>query len=408
MDYKETILADPVNRWVFSLAGKDIYLVGGYLRDMLRGFISTDKDFVINGNVEEIAKNAAVHFNGTFITLKKDQTYRIALKSKSFLDITRLDTSIKKDLSQRDYTVNALAWAPDTGMIDYGGGIDDIKSRQIRAVKADNIAEDPLRILRAYRLSAQLGFDIERNTRSLLKQYSPLISNASSERITDELYKVLNCNISHNYLKLSNLDNVLHEVIGLSTRIISRNIDYINKYELNLNEIISSSKRKYLKSRLFERLNRDVSQSLSSSGLIKLSLLLLGSQLNSADLLLTMSNSIKTGVKNMNTAFNLSADRITGGRLYDMLRSSESCEYEAVIMISLIHNKNVDKYLNRADEYLSIRRSPALSGNDIMDLMKISPGNRLGELKEEMQRRQFLGNIRNRAEARSWIIANLT
>lgn len=407
MDIKGTILADPVNRWIFSTYKNDSYLVGGYLRDLLRGHVSADKDFVIKGNVERVAKDAAGEFNGTLIPLKIDQTYRVALKNKVFLDFTRIAETIEKDVSERDFTVNAIAWSPDTGIIDRAGGVDDIKKQRIKAVKEENIIQDPLRILRAYRLSAQLGFTVERDTRSVLKRYAAHLNTASAERVTDEVYKLLNCNITHNYLMLCCLDNVLYEVTGLAPRILRRNLEFINQFEFNLNKIVSVKRDSQLKDRLFKQLHADISQSLSGSGLIKLSLLLYGARVNS-DIALKMSNIIRTCLESLHSVFNPVNERITAGRLYDILKTTKGCEYEAVILISLIHNKSVDKYLNRADEYLEIKRAPALSGNEIMDLIKLSPGQKLGELKEEIQRRQFIGNIRNRAEARKWIIANLT
>ncbi len=88
MDISKTILSDPINKWVFFNAKKEAFLVGGYVRDLLRGHISKDKDFVLGfaygekNAVENIAIETAKKFNGTFIILNPKKTYRVVLKHK--------------------------------------------------------------------------------------------------------------------------------------------------------------------------------------------------------------------------------------------------------------------------------------------------------------------------------------
>ena len=102
-------------------------------------------------------------------------------------------TDIKEDLSRRDFTINALAYNEKVGLIDYFNGTDDIKNKIIRCVgNADKrFKEDALRMLRAVRFSCQLNFDIEENTYTAIKNNYKLIKNISSERIRDELCKIL-------------------------------------------------------------------------------------------------------------------------------------------------------------------------------------------------------------------------
>lgn len=85
MKISAAILSDPVNKWIFSTAGPQVFLVGGYIRDMLRGIISKDKDFILPGSAENIARETACKFSGTFVTLKPEMTYRVVLKTKKFL-----------------------------------------------------------------------------------------------------------------------------------------------------------------------------------------------------------------------------------------------------------------------------------------------------------------------------------
>ncbi|KPK00365.1 MAG: hypothetical protein AMK71_08430, partial [Nitrospira bacterium SG8_35_4] len=82
MDFAQKILTDPINKWVFDHSPKETYLVGGYIRDLLRGELPGDKDFVLKGDAEKTAKKAARMFGGKFIELQNKQTFRVALKGR--------------------------------------------------------------------------------------------------------------------------------------------------------------------------------------------------------------------------------------------------------------------------------------------------------------------------------------
>ena len=112
MKIEKKILSDPVNKWFFNHTKKDAYLVGGYVRDILRGQISKDKDFVLRKNAEGVARKAAKKFKGTFIALHKKQTFRVALENRRFLDFTHFSNGIIDNLLERDFTLNARAWSP--------------------------------------------------------------------------------------------------------------------------------------------------------------------------------------------------------------------------------------------------------------------------------------------------------
>lgn len=407
MNIKDTILSDSVNQWVFSQPGR-IYIVGGYIRDLLMGVSSADKDFVSADNIEAIARAAAEKFKGTFIVLKDNLTYRVALKNRAFLDFTYMDSAIEQDLMLRDYTINAIAWSPETGILDLASGVNDLKRGNIKLVRTQNILEDPLRILRAYRLSAQLRFKIENNTRKILKKYSTHLQNVSPERITYELFRLLNSEITHKYLKLCLNDNVLHEVINIPHRRLSKNLEYIKKYDSSLIKLYSNKIGNMSKSTISAIISRQISQGLNASGMSRLCLLLFGAKSGSVNNSLIISTILKSRIKNMHTALNLATGRISRIRLYEIFKSARDCEYEIILLISLILNKNVDKYINNAAEYLNIRKRPALDGNDISSITGIYTGPRIGEIKEEIMRRQFIGEIKNRIDAQKWIIANLT
>ena len=104
-------------------------------------------------------------------------------------DAVTFVTSIEEDLARRDFTVNALAYHPDRGLLDCWGGLDDLQAGIIRAVgePTRRFSEDGLRILRACRFSSQLGFSIEPETLQAMKANKKMLAHVSAERITHEL-----------------------------------------------------------------------------------------------------------------------------------------------------------------------------------------------------------------------------
>ena len=175
---------------------KDInegYLVGGMVRDFFLEKKSTDRDIAIKG-AENFAKNLAEKYDATFITLdSENKIYRVVLKDKeNYLDISELrGERIEDDLLQRDFTINAIAYDLKTEkFIDVTGGIEDIKNKKLRAISEENFVEDPLRILRAYRFMATLGFELDGNLEQMLVKHKDLITKPAKERIQDEVMKL--------------------------------------------------------------------------------------------------------------------------------------------------------------------------------------------------------------------------
>lgn len=172
---------------------EDIYLVGGAVRDYLLGKTTCDKDILVN-NAESFAKEFARKNNATFITLdSENKIYRVVLRDKiNYLDITEpIEGSLEKDLRRRDFTINAIAINLKTKeIIDINNRQEDIKNRVIRSISEDNLVDDPLRILRAFRFSATLGFEIEQGTLEQIKRHKDLILNPAKERVNYEILKL--------------------------------------------------------------------------------------------------------------------------------------------------------------------------------------------------------------------------
>lgn len=185
--------------------GYEAYAVGGCVRDSILGRKPGDWDITTSAMPEE----TKALFEKTFDTGIEHGTVTVLLDKEGFEVTTyRIDgkyedsrhpkevtftRSLKEDLLRRDFTINAMAYNETDGLVDIFGGIEDLEKKVIRCVgdaKA-RFSEDALRILRGVRFAAQLGFEIEEDTRKGMSELAPTLKNISAERIQVELVKML-------------------------------------------------------------------------------------------------------------------------------------------------------------------------------------------------------------------------
>ena len=188
-----------------NTAGYEAYAVGGCVRDSILGRIPGDYDITTSATPQEIKNifrrtvDTGIQ-HGTVTVLIGDTgyevtTYRIDGKYEDnrhpeSVEFTR---SLDEDLLRRDFTINAMAYNDDKGLVDLFGGLDDIKSGIIRCVGNPNerLSEDALRILRALRFASQLGYEIDPDTIEAMKLLAPNLKDISMERIESELVKMV-------------------------------------------------------------------------------------------------------------------------------------------------------------------------------------------------------------------------
>ncbi len=204
------------------------WLVGGYVRDLLRGVPGSDLDIVVDGPAITLAREFADQTGGAFVLL--DETtdaarivFPVAAEQPLVLDLVRLRApTITEDLQLRDFTINALAVSlkratasgfTDEQLIDVTNARADLVAGRIRMCGPTALSDDPLRLLRAVRFAAQLGFAIDGATDAAIRRYAALIDEVARERVRDELLKLLAAAQAAPYLRY--LDDV-----RLLTRII--------------------------------------------------------------------------------------------------------------------------------------------------------------------------------------------
>lgn len=186
-------------------AGFEAYAVGGCVRDTLLGKEPGDWDITTSAKPEQVkaifGRTIDTGIQHGTVTIMKGKvgyevtTYRIdgEYEDGRHPKSVEFTANLEEDLKRRDFTINAMAYSHQTGLVDIFGGVNDLEERCIRCVGSpkDRFTEDALRILRALRFSAQLGFEIEEETKLAITEMAPGLAQVSKERIQAELTKLL-------------------------------------------------------------------------------------------------------------------------------------------------------------------------------------------------------------------------
>ena len=208
------------------LRGLDVrsYLVGGSVRDALLGKTTRDVDIVALGSANDAGDALADSLKGHKIRIDFERdAARVIVGShdhRVVIDLLSLpDDDILTDIRRRDFTVNAIAAPLESAitgswdLIDPLGGIQDIAAKTIRAASNSVFLEDPIRLLRAVRLSAENGFSIEPETTSLIRRSASRLPESSPERIREELFRILSANNAAKWVQMMDDLDLLSTII---------------------------------------------------------------------------------------------------------------------------------------------------------------------------------------------------
>ena len=186
-------------------AGYEAYAVGGCVRDSVLGRIPADWDITTSALPEQVKElfhrtiDTGIEHGTVTVMMDKEgfevTTYRIdgEYRDHRHPEQVNFTGELKEDLRRRDFTINAMAYNDRCGLVDAFGGIEDLKHGVIRCVgvAGERFEEDALRILRAVRFAAQLGFEIEKETADAARALAGNLKDISAERIQTELVKLL-------------------------------------------------------------------------------------------------------------------------------------------------------------------------------------------------------------------------
>jgi len=199
-----------------SLTPQKVYLVGGSVRDLLIGMQDIkDIDLLMASGSEDVARRFAEVIGARFFFLDEERKITRVVKQTDH-DVIQFDFTnfegpdLDADLGRRDFTVNAMALdlrefirkRAFDGLIDLFHGREDVQNKLIRVTKPGVLDEDPLRLLRAVRFAATLGFTIEDDAAQQIRKRSKLICKPSPERVRDELFLILSERYAEKHLTL--------------------------------------------------------------------------------------------------------------------------------------------------------------------------------------------------------------
>ncbi len=189
------IIPKPVNEVlnIINEKGYEAYLVGGAVRNWVMDIKPSNYNICTDATLEDIKK--ALKGYHTFYCGENDSHLGI-VNSKFPMEVAKYRTeenTLEADLATRDFTMNALAYSDDDGLIDYNTGVRDIKNKIIKVNGEDDeiFVNDPLRILRAIRLSAEYAMRIDPETIEYMNDDRDMLKDVAPERIRDELCKLL-------------------------------------------------------------------------------------------------------------------------------------------------------------------------------------------------------------------------
>jgi len=184
-------------------AGADAYIVGGSIRDILLGRPPADYDIAVPENPAKLAAQIAAKTGGHLVEIgKEDQQILRVVSPRHIVDVAPLSgPTIESDLNKRDFTIDAMACHLSSGeIIDPLKGRTDLSLKRVRMVSSGIFAKDPIRLLRAFRIAALLGFEIEARTAATIRDQAARIQQSAGERIRTELFTLFEVPQSHPYL----------------------------------------------------------------------------------------------------------------------------------------------------------------------------------------------------------------
>jgi hypothetical protein len=378
---------DKFNSIVFNaLKESSVYVVGGYIRDVLVGKNPMDRDYVTKGGFIGLLGRVAAEARGKLVRIGKGELHRIVLRNGMTLDFSPLRENIAADLSDRDFTINSMAWSPQTGLIDLYQGFQDISGKFIRIVHGGSIEQDPVRILRAYRFASELNFEISHETRLAIMRFRRMLGEAKNERITLEFIKILNAEDTIKPLSMMLEDGVLSELISRDQEDLAMKVDVIYQVRQKIDK---------LPLRYRFKASNIVSQGLSLRGLYLMEILLSGLP----DNLLSLSTKIRKRISLVDKARSImrEVDDVKADNLFEVLDIVGDPSLDYLI------TGNLTEFIEYLERYQEILKNPLLNAEDVHDITGVDEGILMGRVIKAARKANFLGQIRTRKDAEIFI-----
>lgn len=442
----------------------DIYLVGGAIRDFFLDKENFDKDIIVEkADAKTFTEKLSSSLDATCIELdEENKIYRLVLKDKiNYIDVANpIGETLEDDLRRRDLTINSIAINLKTlEILDLNNGVKDLKMKKIRHINEQNFLDDPLRLLRAYRFQAMLGFNFDEDLTQIIKKHADKIHSSSIERVNYELLKLFSGDYSAETLKKMDESSLLEEILPISIELkrVPPNLHHhLNLFNHSI-EVVNQIQK------LYEKSSPEVQEHLEKvdfGGTTRLAHLKFAGLLHDigkpdtwtieedtgkhrfikhddigSKMAINMLKKSKFSKKQIDyiskmIKFHIYPSHVVtapdiNDKIYMRLIRKMENEVIDVIILAMadrlsargeeitddIVEKNINALQSLLDFYLNIKETlkplpKLLSGEEIMDILKIPPSKKLGEIIKAMQEAQLAGEINTRDEA-LWFISKL-
>lgn len=419
---------------------KKVYLVGGYLRNyFLNNEISSDRDLAVLGDSRALALELAQKLNGVFVELdNENEIYRVVLEDKiNYFDISKIiNNNVFEDINRRDFTINSIFYDLNKKeILDPLNGINDIKNKILKTGKLNNFIDDPLRFLRLYRFMSLTGFSVDNTLANFIKENFSLINNVAKERINYEIIKIFEGEYVVEVL-LKMLEDETLEIIFPFVKEVKK-IPSNSHHHLDLiHHLIETVKNIRINNPIlkiaafYHDIGKPKTWSIETNGRHRfIGHDIIGAQIAAKELEdLKFSNKQIAYITKMikyhiypatliNCADNKKAFarfvRKLGNDSLDVLELSRadrlSAQGEAItdeiIEKSLKHLEELKKYYESVKDIVASPKS-FLDGKEVMELLKIKPSKKVGEVLEQIKEIQLTGEIKTKEEAISFVVKN--
>jgi poly(A) polymerase len=403
--------------------GVQAYLVGGALRDAVMGRPVRDYDFALGGAVCELPREFAVRSGGKFFWLDRERQQSRVVTCRAGERLTFdfgpiRGGGIDEDLRLRDFTVNALALSlvqGERGFIDPLGGMDDIRTATVLMCGPEAFSDDPLRMLRAFRFAATLGFSVEFQTLEAVRSNPVMLDQVAGERVRDEFFLILGAPEVGRSLES------LHQS-GLLSRIIPELPDppWGIALAASVERVAGEIDRLFPEDGplLPEHLQRPVEGDVPVLSLVKLAALLAGEEweklVRDAVSRLKLGNKAREALRALCGCLadfpTLPETGLTERPCYRFFRDRQPCGAE-MLLLPLAKGAISLKLAERMLSFYFHRFRPdegdlLLSGDDVMALLHIPQGLELGRQMERLREAESLGLVATAEEAREFLLKN--